>query len=508
MATVGLVGCDVAPGSFVFAGGGYGHGVGMSQWGAKGRADAGQDVGSILAAYYPGATLSATNPGGPRIKLGDTPNTQLTQTGVLTIATVGGSAVTSSAPNEALSVWADGNRVVARGGDGGPVVVIAEAGQSAAVTFSQGAPVSIAAFGRGYSWGRIVLRAVSAGTLEVVLDSLSMQQYLAGVAEVPSSWPPAALQAQAIASRTYASYRLVHPQSSRFDMYASTVDQSYVGAAAESSPGWFGAVVATDGQVVTYGGAPIQASYSSSNGGWTESSAYVWGGSLPYLQATADPYDAAKGNTNATWSRTYTSAELRAALGRAGWQDPGDISAVTVASGQGASGRVDRATVNVVGAAGTLTLTGNQLRAAINASMPSSRDLLSTKFSIVAAAPPGVAAVAPVPAQSPPRGNFDRAVRIPQGAFLAGWAVDGDAPGAAIDVVIYVNGRFAARVAAGVDRPEIAPYLPGFGSRHGWGALVPIKGRSNVCAYAIDVAPEGQSPAGPNTAIGCTVIAR
>jgi len=111
-------------------------------------------------------------------------------------------------------------------------------------------------------------------------------------------------------------------------------------------------------------------------------------------------------------------------------------------------------------------------------------------------------------ARNAPWGNFDRAVRIPQSAFLAGWAVDGDAPAAAIDVAIYVNGRFAARVAAGVDRPEIAPYLPGFGSRHGWGALVPIKGRSNVCAYAIDVAPEGQSPAGPNTAIGCTVIAR
>lgn len=509
LAATVLSSCDIAPGTFVFTGGGYGHGVGMSQWGAKGRADAGQSAAEILAAYYPGTTISSPALGGPRIKLGDTPNTQLSQAGSITVAASVGTAATASAAGEPMSIWADGNRVVAQrgGANPGPVTVVAEAGQSATVTFAQGTPMSIAAFGRSYSWGRLVLRAYSAGTLEVVLDNLSMQQYLVGVAEVSSSGPAAALQAQAIASRTFAAYRIAHPQSSRFDLYASTVDQSYVGAAQERAANWFAAVATTDGQIVTWAGQPIQAFYSASNGGWSEASDYVWVGALPYLKAAPDPYDAAVGNPNANWSRTYTSAELQAALVRGGWADPGPVSGVVITGGQGASGRVDRASVVVTGPNGSITLSGNQLRAVINATMPTSRDLLSTKFVVAAGGPAAAAATASSP-QNPPRGNLDGSARVSKGLFIGGWAIDGDAPGAPVDVAVYVNDRFATRVRADVDRPEIAPYLPGFGSRHGWGALVAISGRSTVCAYAIDVAPAGSTPAGPNTRIGCVVVAR
>src|SRR6478752_6987407 len=67
--------------SFSFIGGGYGHGVGMSQWGAKGRADQGQAAGDILGAYYPGTSIVATAPNGPRVKLGDATSTTLAQPG-------------------------------------------------------------------------------------------------------------------------------------------------------------------------------------------------------------------------------------------------------------------------------------------------------------------------------------------------------------------------------------------------------------------------------------------
>lgn len=503
MGAAGLAACEVHPGSFVFSGGGYGHGVGMSQWGAKGRADAGQGAAEILGAYYQGTMLAQSSPNGPRIKLGDTANTQLSHAAAFTVSRDGGGGPTvSGGAGEPVSVWADGNLVVAaRAGDNpGPITVIAEAGQAATVDFAQGTPISVPAFGRSYSRGRLSMRAQSAGTLEVVLDTISMQQYLGGVAEVPSSWPPAALQAQAIASRTYAAFRLAHPQSSRFDLYASTVDQAYVGSSQESAAAWVAAVAATDGQVLTHGGQPIQAFYSSSNGGWSEASDYVFVAALPYLRAVADPYDAAVGNTNASWTESYSGDELRSALARAGWGDVGEISSVRIAGGQGASGRVDRARVEIVGSAGSVTISGNQFRAAVNAAMPSSRDLLSTKFS--------VASALPVPVQAPPRGNLDHNVGVKSAAFVVGWATDADTPEAPVDVAIFVNGRLSSRVTADVDRPEIAPFIPGYGSRHGWAALVRAPGRSTVCAYAIDVAAPGAVAAGPNTKLGCSVVKR
>ena len=210
-------------------------------------------------------------------------------------------------------------------------------------------------------------------------------------------------------------------------MYASTVDQAYVGATQESSTPWVAAVTATDGLVVTSGGQPIQAFYSSSNGGASEASEYVFVTALPYLRANADPYDASAGNPNASWTETYSGAELQFALAYAGRGDLGEIQSVAVTGGVGASGRVDRATVAVSGTAGSTTVTGNQLRAAVNAVMPGARDLLSTKFSIAGGTPPPAAPPAPAP-QHPPFGNFDHNVGVGKGAFLVGWAVDPDQP--------------------------------------------------------------------------------
>jgi SpoIID/LytB domain protein len=493
--------------SFTFTGGGYGHGVGMSQWGAKGRADQGQAAGDILAAYYPGTSVVNQAPNGPRVKLGDAASTTLSQPGgAMAFAPDGGSVVGLAGSGDTVNVWADGSRVLGQrtAPTAGPVFVIAEAGQVAVAGFTQGTPLALGAFGRQYKWGRLTFRVVTAGSLEVVLDTISMQQYLSGIGEVPGSWPPAALQAQAVASRTYAAYRLSHPQTARFELYASTVDQAYVGASQESSAPWVSAVAATDGLVVTYGGVPIQAFYSSSNGGASEASDYVFVTALPYLVAAADPYDAAVGNPNASWTETYSGAELQFALAYAGFGNLGEIQSVVVTGGVGASGRVDKATIAVTGAAASRTVTGNQLRAAVNAVMTGSRDLLSTKFAIAGGAPPPP----PPAAQHPPIGSFDVNVGVGKGAFLFGWAADIDQPTASIVVAIYVNNRFRAFVRADLNRPEIAPFLPAYGPVHGWAAYVPAPGASRVCAYAMDAGPPGGPVAGTNTPLGCSAPRR
>src|SRR5690606_32171247 len=118
------------------------------------------------------------------------------------------------------------------------------------------------------------------GTFEVILDQLPMQRYLEGLGEVPSGWHMEALKAQAIAGRTFAAYRLAHPRSSRYDIHALTsYDQAYVGydkVAAAGGNRWAAAVAATNNQILTWGGAPIQTFYSASNGGHTERSGYVF----------------------------------------------------------------------------------------------------------------------------------------------------------------------------------------------------------------------------------------
>jgi SpoIID/LytB domain protein len=483
---------------FTFTGGGYGHGVGMSQWGAKGRADAGQSAATILAAYYAGTSISPMSLGPVRVKLTDAPSTTLIQPGgTIRFATGAAPPSVGLGAGEIATVWAEGNRVlVARTAPTrGDTFVLAEAGQSAVITFDQGTPLTMGAFGgRRHLWGRFVVRALTAGSLEIVAE-LPMEQYLRGLAEVPSSWPTEALRAQAIAGRTFAAYRLGRPQSPRFDLYATVTDQAYTGSEVELRGGsrWIDAVNDTAGLVITSGGEPIQAFYSSSNGGSSEASEYVFVSALSYLRPVADPWDQAVGNANFSWTRTYSGAELGAWLAAAGRGDVGEVQAIEVRSGVGVSGRVDKATIEVRGTAGTITVTGAQLRAAINARVPFARSLLSTKFSISGGVPVGVA----------PGGRLDLALGWGDAALVVGWAVDADVPADPIDVHLYVNGVFAASVTANWARADVGAVMPWFGPNHGFATFVRAPGKSVVCAYAIDVAGPGR-----NTGLGCQTVVR
>lgn len=124
------------------------------------------------------------------------------------------------------------------------------------------------------------------------VEKIPIEKYVRGVvaAEMPASWPAAALEAQAIASRTFA--LTDDAGGTRFEVYSDTRSQVYLGKAAET-PQSNAAVKATEGDVVTYGGAPAITFFFASSGGQTEDVQNVFAGSLPepWLVSVSDPYD-------------------------------------------------------------------------------------------------------------------------------------------------------------------------------------------------------------------------
>jgi stage II sporulation protein D len=274
-------GAPAPPTAFVLAGGGWGHGVGMSQWGAFGQAKAGRAYRTILAYYYPGTSLGPSPvpvPAKLRVLVGD-----------------GLSSVSVGAAAGIALVDGTGHRARV-----GPSLTL---GPSLRLKSEPGAPaerlqdpVTLRAVGggrlavgdRAYRGALRVTKA--AGKLQLV-NLVGLESYLLGVVpgEMPKDWPPAALEAQAVAARTYAIANLVSGRS--FDLYSDARSQLYYGAQAEA-PGTTRAVTETRGQVLSYGGAPAQTFYFSSSGGRTLSALDAFGEDLPYLVSVADPWDA------------------------------------------------------------------------------------------------------------------------------------------------------------------------------------------------------------------------
>jgi stage II sporulation protein D len=141
---------------------------------------------------------------------------------------------------------------------------------------------------------------------------ISLEAYVRGVvaAEVPASWPMAALQAQAVASRTYAI--TAHAGGAKFDVYADTRSQVYLGKAAETSR-TNTAVATTAGQIVTYAGQAAITYFFASSGGHTESvqNSFVGSTAMPWLVGVADPYDA---GARHGWTVTMSFATVASRL--------------------------------------------------------------------------------------------------------------------------------------------------------------------------------------------------
>ena len=166
--------------------------------------------------------------------------------------------------------------------------------------------------GREYH-GTLVLRSQGGGVS--VVNGLSLDTYLRGVvpSESPSHWPLAALEAQAVAARSYAIAEL--QPSAWYDLVPTTADQVYGGVWAET-PRSDDAVYKTLGQVLTWNGQIARTYYSSSSGGRTEAVQDAWPGAapIPYLRSVPDPYDSYSPHHN--WGPyTFTSSRLAASLG-------------------------------------------------------------------------------------------------------------------------------------------------------------------------------------------------
>ncbi len=151
-------------------------------------------------------------------------------------------------------------------------------------------------YGRGYFWagqanrayrGEIHLLPFPAGM--TIVNRLTMEEYLYAVvpSEMPSSWPAAALEAQAIAARTYAFAHLDSYEKRGFDLMGSVVSQAYNGVKSETRA-VRRAVDATRGQILTYNGKPISAFYSANSGGYSAVPPVTWNFKPPYLQAVPD----------------------------------------------------------------------------------------------------------------------------------------------------------------------------------------------------------------------------
>lgn len=285
---------------YVLAGGGWGHGVGMSQWGALGQAREGRTYDEILATYYQGTELAATTvskvrvlllPAARSVRIGSAvPFRVRSADGTVTELPAGVADL-----DRKLRLLANGERLPLQG----PVRVLPGAG----------APLQLA--GKRY---RGELRvSVVAGSLQVV-NVLGLEAYLVGVVpgEVPKDWPLEALKAQAVAARTYAVVGLLRGKP--YDLYADVRSQVYYGLDAEATS-TTAAVKATRGQIVTYEGEPAQTLYFSSSGGATRSAVDIFGNDLPYLVGVDDPWDAVPENPNHAWApRTLTGKQLADAL--------------------------------------------------------------------------------------------------------------------------------------------------------------------------------------------------
>lgn len=353
--------------TFTFYGSGYGHGIGMSQWGAFGLAKAGWTAPDILAHYYTDTTIEPFDLGEPlRVGLGTGRATVRIQATTADVDLAVADAIVATIPaGEAWTVVASGTAGFEIRDAGGTAVAGPVGSTTDRLTAAlEGSPVKLDN-GRTYARGTLELGLHLCGKtcsirLVVILD---LEEYLYGLGEVPSSWPSAALETQAIAARTYAANKaLVSQRRSPCDcaVLSTTYDQVYVGADKETGTGgarWVAAVDATAGEIVAYDGEPIQAYYMSSSGGYTEDNDAVWGGTpLPYLRGVCDPGDYVSANPSATWTVTRSADEVTAALKLS---SIGTVTGFTVDE-RGASGRILRVTVE--GDAGTATISGNTLQ--------------------------------------------------------------------------------------------------------------------------------------------------
>jgi SpoIID/LytB domain protein len=283
------------PPTFEFTGSGYGHGVGMSQIGARSRALSGESATAILNYYYKDVqVVPFVDTHTIRVNIA-----HLVKSVAFTTHTPGARIdvfdgdIGNSIQTQPINSFATKKRATfnVAGLSKGKALTLRWIGENPIITMTHGTVTT------KYKYGYITIKVVK-GALEVT-NTLSLRdEYLWGISEVPSSWPASMLEAQAIASRSFALSKLsVIRPSCDCQVFSHISDQNFVGYSKESEPRfgrlWKDAVSRTiidtsTSLVVLSNGKPAQTYFFSSSGGATQTTLDAWGGPTAYTQSVPD----------------------------------------------------------------------------------------------------------------------------------------------------------------------------------------------------------------------------
>lgn len=374
--------------TFTVYGSGWGHGLGLSQWGSYGLAKKGWSAERILTYFYSGTSVEEDQSPQGEIRV------ELTSGRRQIRLTAEGGPVRlwakQPAGGKAVGTIPAGETWVVKAADGAYEVLDATGaivggrpwGSASSDLFATyvdaGARVTVPEGGATYNRGYLELDLTGCpnGCAVRLIVQLPFEEYLLGIGEVPSSWPMEALRAQAVAARSFALYKI-----RRYGMQASCAcnlsdganDQVYAGWNKEGGTEgarWVKAVETTAGKIVSYQGAVALAVYTASDGGHTEDLNVQWGtplSSFPYLAGVCDPGEYTPANPWTDWSRRFSVEAFTGAL--APYTGPiGPVQGFGKIV-RGVSGRIQDAVVR--GADGEATITGGELRSAL--SLPDDR---------------------------------------------------------------------------------------------------------------------------------------
>ena len=469
------------PASFTITGSGFGHGVGMSQYGAQGMGLNGYTAAEILTHYYTGTTVDPVVLPARYIRVG------LLQD--KTFVTVRGEMVPGKATGGGLNIAIDtldpiqinpgvavtfttinGNTSVKSNGAvlgagkkvtltwvNADTVIHVKSGETAAAAIAQLGTLSCVpnACSNRFRYGNL---EISSGTYDdtvadlVVVNTLRLSdQYLYGLGEVPSSWSEAAMQAQAIAGRSYAVKKVATRNGCACQIYATTLDQAFVGYSKEvatSGNRWVAAVKATivdskTAYVVRYKGSIISTYYSSSTGGKSQPTSEVWGSAFPYLVSVDDHWskDPRAYNSNSAWTDTIDQKNLTSRLQAQGIEIL-DVASMTV-SGNYPSGGISK--LNISDSAGNITtltiapgqkITPDELRGVLG-----TKSSYISKISPVTSMVPGSIDVSPRELTSVTKVNWPTSVIAPSDYKFTG-KVSPAQVGATVKLQKIVDGKW------------------------------------------------------------------
>ncbi len=351
-------------------GSGWGHGVGMSQYGAYQMALEGRTAPQILAHYYTGTTYNAvTDTGVISVNLVN----NVASAAMTTTALSSGGGAVSVTGGAATMTGALGAKLTATAPSGGTGVTItcptctptSVTGSRLTVAWDDDRTL-LAVGGKSYRDGKVsVTRVGTTARVNVVAQVRVHDEYLDYIAEMPWSWHSEALRAQAAAARGYALAALAKGIRTDCDCHVFNTSASQVYGGYPSSANlpywsrWTSAVrasgSASTGYVVRHNGAIIQALYHSSSGGRTQNNEDVWGGAaLPYLRGVADSWSRTEKNPRRSWKVAQSPASLATAFGLK------DVARLDLSKRYASIGVASATATSAAGVSATLT--GEQLR--------------------------------------------------------------------------------------------------------------------------------------------------